>query len=728
MAHNSCALLESWQFRLDPGDLGLSQGWALPEYDASGWEAVTVPHTWNAGAGRTDSHGVAWYRCALEAPETSGAWLRVRFEAAFYQAQVWLNGTYLGMHEGGYTPFEFGLAAAWRDSGENMLAVRVDSARALNRLPADLPEGGSYGWNTYGGLVRPATLLATPPVYLTAVRIVSEPHLSAPHQAGSAEIRAFASVRNTALIPFTGSLRLLVSHSQRTSAGLLPHCSQPGSASDLGENSLLYTQVAISIPPGASSTIPWEAVLPDPRLWHFDQPNLYSLQAMLFSEMGDPLCDLSSNFGLRQIELKAAQFILNGEAVRLVGLSRHADHPACGLAETPAVLAADFDDLKRLNMVFSRPAHYPQHEYVYEYCDRNGILLIPELPAWQLSAGQMADPPLRALARQQLREMVEAAANHPCIWAWSVGNELESDTVAGREFVRDMIAWVKECDPARPVGFASYHLLVGRPWADATRHADFVMMNEYFGSWHGPKDALPLALETVHQAWPDKPLIISEFGFMPGWEQIEGPQKIDPQQYYRAEPGSPAADLQRQLVLHDQLTAFRLKPYVAAAVFWTYRGVMGVVDETGARRASWEQLRHEFSPAEIRSFQLEATHARIEVRARGPWQAELPAYTLRGYSLRCEIYGPEDIVLVTSDLPIPELPPGAIANLRWEFSPQPDARELRLLVLRPTGFSVTEEVVEWDTTPEPEIYDGYLLTDESAEDGNFDLGAGWMGL
>src|SRR5439155_10734095 len=86
-----------------------------------------------------------------------------------------------------------------------------------------------------------------------------------------------------------------------------------------------------------------------------------------------------------------------------VGLSRHEDSPAHGLAETPAVVERDYDDLKTLNEVLTRPVHYPQSPLVLDYADRHGILLIPEVPAWQLGGTQLASPRMQALERRQLR-------------------------------------------------------------------------------------------------------------------------------------------------------------------------------------------------------------------------------------------------------------------------------------------------------------------------------------
>lgn len=178
-------------------------------------------------------------------------------------------------------------------------------------------------------------------------------------------------------------------------------------------------------------------------------------------------------------------------------------------------MSRDYDDIKRANVVFTRPVHYPQHDYIMDYADRNGILLIPEVPAWQLSGVQMATPKVRDLHKQMLREMIDKDFNHPSVWAWSLANEIESNSKRGRDFIKEAYDYVKSLDPTRYVSFASNRLYHHYYYLerDATHFCDFVMMNEYYGSpWGGDQSNFALALERIHQTWPDKLIIISEFG------------------------------------------------------------------------------------------------------------------------------------------------------------------------------------------------------------------------
>ncbi len=683
----------AWRFRVDPGDEGENEGWYDVGFDDSNWIEVMVPHTWGTMPQYADYEGVAWYRRSFTLPaDLQGAHLRLQFDAVFYLSQVWLNGRYLGQHEGGYTPFVFDITDRVRYGDENRVAVRVDNKRATDRIPAIPSPGWSFDWWNYGGIVRDVYLSATSQVFIARQRIVAEPDL-----VDSATITATTTISNTS--PFDQRVHLRAAiHEEDKGSPVWTSEDDPG------------LEATATIPAQASREIALQTTLPNPLLWHFDHPNLYELVTEIRDETGDPLHHTEETFGIRKIEIKDARFYLNGEWVRLVGLTRHADSAAHGLAETGTIMATDYDDLKRLNMVLSRPVHYPQHEFILDYCDRNGILLIPEVPAWQLNAAQMADPVMVELAQQQLSEMIAANFNHPSVWAWSVGNEFDSTSTAGHDYVQEMIDLAKSLDPTRPVGFASNHL-GRRPQDDATDLADFVLMNQYFGTWAGPKEGLDRALDWIHSTWPDRVVIISEYGFEPHWNAMWGPaaDSLDPSRYYFIPEDLPSdseeADAQRRQVIVEQVEVFRSKPFVAGAIFWTYQDyrtpngfMMGVVDAERNRRGSWAVLREEYSPAlfeavthNVAEFQPgQEVTTEVAIRSRGPIEREIPAYTLEGYTLHWEILEGK-LLLTGGELEIPTLQPGESwrGSLTWTV-PEEQPFTLTLQIARPTGFVCLE--------------------------------------
>ena len=665
--------------------------WFASDFDDSDWLIVTVPHTWNTMPQYAQYNGLGWYRYKLAVPESlRGLHFRLRFQAVFYLAKVWVNGVLIGEHEGGYTPFEFDISPYLNEGQENIVTIKVDNQISPVRIPAKLSEGWSYDWWNYGGIVRPVSLEVSSAIYIPRQEIVAVPNLTGFGTADQAEITSNVIIANKSELSFTGQISYKLMK-ESTNQVLID--------SD--------QDIQVSVDPGFTTTVKLSTSLTNPDLWHFDHPNLYKLEVTLKNEAGQ-VHQLESIFGIRTIELIGDQMHLNGEPVRLVGITRHADSPQFGLAESLQIMAADYNDIKLMNEVLSRPVHYPQHEFVLDYADRHGILLIPEIPAWQLSGLQMSMPKMIDLEKQQLSEMIFSEYNHPSVWAWSIGNEIASETPEGHTFVKDMIAYVKSLDPSRPVGFAS-NRLYSNPENDATALSDFVLMNQYWGGWGGTKQGLSASLDAIHKTWPDKSLIISEFGFEPNWNRLWGPatSTLNSEEYYfipdGTAPDSDLADEQRRLLIKEQMEILRTKPFISGAIFWTYQDyrtrsgfVMGVVDPERNKRLSWQVLREEFSPVVFDSLNLtDIVEGKrtgiIKLHTRGPIEADMPVYTLRDYNLHWTVASPDgSTVFLEDNIAFPELAPGSEWAGEFNFQIPESDYIISLSIIRPTGFNVIE--------------------------------------
>jgi len=307
-----------------------------------------------------------------------------------------------------------------------------------------------------------------------------------------------------------------------------------------------------------------------------------------------------------------------------------------------------------------------------------------------------------------LREMIAEDFNHPSVWAWSIGNEIESNTGSGLEFVKEMIAYVKSLDPTRPVGFASNRLGT-QPWFDATAASDFVLMNQYFGTWVGPKQGLGPALDLIHKTWPDKTVIISEYGFEPHWNALWGPptSNLNVEDYYFVSEDTPSdsekADIVRRQLITEQLEIFRSKPFVAGAIFWTYQDyrtrsnfIMGLVDFNRNRRGSWEVLREEYAPALIDSLTPSSITdvkrtATVLLHTRGPVDVDMPSYTIRGYSLYWAVTSLDSSTKFSEgDIHLPTLTPASQWSGEIEFTAPTEEYIIIVSIIRPTGYSVIE--------------------------------------
>jgi len=435
---------------------------------------------------------------------------------------------------------------------------------------------------------------------------------------------------------------------------------------------------AISMRAGDAGVAHLTAELKSPRLWHFDAPHLYRLEVTLGEHR------FATTFGVRKFEVKNAGFYWNGERVWLMGVERMAgSNPEFGMAEPAAWIVHDHDDLKHLNCVFTR-VHWQQDRRVLDYCDRHGILIQTEVPTWGPNTfkgmGDEPDADILENGREQLREMIARDRNHPSICSWGLCNEIGGQNPPAYHFAQHMLEESKRLDPHRLCSYAS-HSLRSTPAKDVSGLMDFIECNEYFGSWY-PGDAAMVgrSLDEIHAAFPDKPIVISEYG------------------YCACTAERPEGDERRREILRSHDAVFRQRDYIAGLIFFCYndyrthigdRGtgvlrqrVHGVMDVWGNCKPSYDLLREESSPiAELR-IEGRPTAFKITVRTR----PHVPAYTLRGYRLRGAYFGYGQIPIEQQEAALPELKPGSEAALEIHFADaQPE--KIQFDVLRPTGFS-----------------------------------------
>jgi beta-glucuronidase len=647
-----------WLFRLDPDGKGEPGGWSLADAPAAGWREVRVPHTWQVEPENVGYRGLAWYRRSFEAPE---AWraraVRVEFEAVFHTATVWVNGSEAGRHIGkGYTAFTLDCGHLLRYGAPNLLVVKVDNAFNESMLP----RGRSSDWAHDGGIYRPVRLRVTPPVFIESVAVDAEPDLAA----GTASISGAVVVRNTSQQSWSGSIGYRVT--DEASGNPVLAVPQAGSG-----------QLAA----GETRTIALRAAtLREPRLWHFDRPNLYRLNAELAQGHS-----LDTVFGIRKIEIRDSAFYLNGERVRLMGVERMAgSNPEYGMAEPIGWIEHDHADMQELNCIYTR-VHWPQDRAVLDWCDRHGLFIQTEVPTWGSGtfAGMTGEPSAEIMNNglEQLREMIARDRNHPCIFSWGVCNEIGGQNPPAYAFAKRMYQESKKLDPKRLVSYAS-HSLFTTPEKDVAGEMDYVMCNEYVGSWHpGTVETLANILDEIHRAFPGKPLVISEYG------------------YCACTPDRPEGDGARVAILLDHDKVFRQRDFVAGLIFFCYndyrthvgdRGlgamqqrVHGVVDVYGARKPSYEVLRVESSPLEAFSVSGKAGELKVQLKSRNA----APAYTLRGYTLRTVVYGFGGIPVERVETRLPDIEPGGQTSAVVKFA-EALSVQVKLDVLRPAGASV----------------------------------------
>lgn len=614
-------------------EISLCGPWQFRPESRPEWEVVQVPHTWQLRM--HDYLGRAIYRRELLVPAAwKGQSIRIEFEAVYHTAEVTLNGVKAGEHQGmGYTAFTVDLTKLVKPGQVNTLEVTVD-----NRFRDDmLPRNASYDWTPDGGIYRPVILHVTPPVYIEHALIDAIP--SPDFRTAGVEVRVEAA----------GSARPVEVECEIV---------EESTGRRFGPVRAVTPKFAIDAP----------------KLWHFDHPHLYTAHLRL------GLHTKQVRFGIRRFEVKDGAFYLNGEQIRPTGVERMAgSHPDYGMAEPLEWIEHDNRDMKELNCVFTR-VHWMQDRRLLDWCDRHGMMMQLEVPSWgpETFKGMPAEPApaLMNNALTQLREMIRRDYNHPSVVVWGLCNEINGQGAAQKIFVRRLKEEARKLDPHRPLTYAS-HSLFKTPGNDISGEMDFVSWNQYFGSWQkGGVPELKAGLQEVVKAFPGKGIVISEYG------------------YCACTADRPEGDIERIAVLEQQNALLRTFPQIAGLIFFCYNdyrthmgdkgeGVLkqrvhGVVDVYGNRKPSYEVLRREASPIE----ECVVDGAAVRIRNR----ATVPAYTLRGYTLRWIAFGRGDIPLRTGTLPIEDLAPGAVATLALPAK-LPGETRVRLDIMRPTGFS-----------------------------------------
>ena len=653
-------LCGQWWFRTDPLNVGEEERWYGSDDSISAWRKVRVPHTWQIDPVFVEYRGVAWYRRTFD---TSSEWqnsaVRIEFEAVFHTATIWINGELAGEHaRKGYTAFVLDITHLLRWGSSNTIAVRVDSAFNSNMLP----RGRSSDWAHDGGIYRPVQLLITARAFVERVDVEAVPDLAS----GDGNLTITAYLRNTGSKPWMG----------RASFRIID--GETGMTVVTGPNNPGFT-----IQSGATQGKKFAATLPKAKLWHFDHPNLYRLIFSIAGAQGTH--QLTVAFGVRKLEATGSGFYLNGEHARLMGVERMAgSNPEFGMAEPSHWITHDHDDLKNLNCVFTR-VHWPQDKRVLDYCDRHGILVQSEIPAWGYDtfAGMGAEPDTDIVENglEQLREMIARDRNHPSVVAWGLCNEVGGQNPPAYQFAKHMLEEAKRLDPNRLCSYAS-NSLIKTPERDAAGLMDFIETNEYFGTWYpGTLEGLAKHLDDLHAAFPGKPVVISEYG------------------YCACTKDRPEGDEHRMEGLRSHDAVFRSKDFVAGAIFFCYndyrshvgysgvgalkQNVHGVVDLWGALKASYDVLRRESSPVESLSAENHENAFHLQLKTRH----DVPMYTLRGYKLRGIFYGEGDVPVERQEVELPEIVSGGEISVDLTFSQSGVPLRVTFDVLRPTGFS-----------------------------------------
>ncbi len=524
---------------------------ALYEYDMDRSARATLPASWLTHAPQMRHYqGLVWHQRRFDAAPEPGQRYFLRFGAANYAAEVWLNGKPLGRHEGGFTPFAFEVTGLLRERG-NRLVVGVDSVRTSRSVPPPVTD-----WETYGGITRSVRLVAVPETFVDD---------------------AWVRLADDGLIAVDVAL---------------DGPQAAGAEVELAIDALGINRRATADGEGrARFELPAPAGM---RRWSPDEPALYEVTVTVGADVW------RDRVGFRTVAVDGPRILLNGEPVFLRGISLHEEeigadptrHITPDAARRLLSLAKD-----GLHANFVRLAHYPHDETMTRMADELGLIVWSEIPVYWRIAWDA--PETLETARRMLAENILRDRNRAAIALWSVGNETPVSE-ARNMFMTRLVADVRALDPHRLVTAA---LLTDRdeseghpvleladPLADAV---DVLAVNTYNG-WYGGDSNAELA--RIEWRLPgDRPLVFSEFGAdaklglrEPGAEPHKFSEEYQAE-YYRATLAMaeriPSLAGMSPWILKDFRSPRRQLPGVQDG--WNRKGL---VSETGERKLAFEVL------------------------------------------------------------------------------------------------------------------------------------------
>lgn len=512
----------------DLAKAGYGDGPAAAKFDDRAWRQLDLPHDWAVEAPfdpkASASHGykaigrgfpersIGWYRKHLEIAQADlGRRIVIKFDGVYRDAQVWVNGFFLGRQPSGYLGARYDLSDYLHYGGDNVISVRVDATQ-------------EEGWYYEGaGIYRHVWLVKTDPLHVAAegTFVTSEVHEE------SATVTAKITVANESADAASFEMAQDIVDAD-------------------GHSVASANQPALAVPAGQSAGFTTSLSVGTPQLWSVEHPNLYTLVTTI-RRAGVIVDSCRTSFGIRTLRWDHdTGFWLNGQRVELKGTNNHQDHAGVGVALPDGLQTYRLARLKELGVNAYRCSHHPPTPELLEACDRLGLLVIDEHRVMGSNPAQLG----------QLEAMIRRDRNHPSVILWSLGNEewaIEGNETGAR-IARTMQASARSLDPTRLTAIAS-----SGGWGRGVSTVAQVMGFNYLA--HGN-------IDRQHADFPWQAFVGTEETSM---QETRGSHFRDPA---RAHQGPQAnGNSGGNLIKGWQFYAQR--PFLAGVFFWTgfdYRG------------------------------------------------------------------------------------------------------------------------------------------------------------
>lgn len=386
---------------------GHLEGAEQPNFNDKEWNLVSLPdgieYVPSEASGCVNYQGEVWYRKHFTPEETwKGKQLFLHFEAIMGKAKVWINGTLVNEHYGGFLPVIANVTEYLNYEEDNVIAVWADNSNDPSYPPGKPQDMLDFTYS--GGIYRDCWMIVHNNVFITDPNYENETaggglFVSFGHISQSqAEIRLDAHVRNSSNTYFSGKIEYQLF--------------------DKDNRRVCQASKAFSVSKGKARNTSLTIKVEKPELWEPDSPYLYQLHVLLKDKSGHVVDGYRRRIGIRSIEFKGKDgFWLNGKPYPypLIGANRHQDFAIIGNALSNSLHWRDAKKLRDAGLRVIRNAHYPQDPAFMDACDELGLFVIVNTPGWQF---WNKEPIFAQRVYSDIRNMVRRDRNHPSVWMW----------------------------------------------------------------------------------------------------------------------------------------------------------------------------------------------------------------------------------------------------------------------------------------------------------------------
>lgn len=444
----------------------------VPERKADDYMPMPVPASYNdivTGGSLRDYVGCVLYETCFSVPIRKGENYRLRIGAVSHKCKVYLNGSFIGEGINGFFPIDLPLSL----QKENRLSIVIDNRLTFQTLPVGKIENGkqiiNHDFYNFTGIHRDVLVYSVPD----------------------------NAIEDIIIKTVVGGDYSAISVKTKTSAKNVSY-----TVKDRNGNIVAKSDTD-------------DIRIENPILWNTENPYLYTLIAETENDAYE------EKFGIRKIEVKGKQFLLNDKPVYFKGYGMHEDFFVFGKGNNTAVNIRDFELLKWTNANSFRTSHYPYSEEMMNLADEYGMLVIDEVPAVGMNwwgdgcfSEDKINDETKALHKELIRRLVERDKNHPSVVMLSVANEAATNEDASRPYFEDVINYARKCTdlPITIVEFTKFD--DGCKVGDLV---DVIGLNRYYG-WYTDHGNLAVVKEQMKEELCKyyegfkKPIIVTEFG------------------------------------------------------------------------------------------------------------------------------------------------------------------------------------------------------------------------